>query len=128
MGKKGNKIVIKLGGIDASTFRIFIPKNSTYGDYAAIAEIEAYLGSSKIKYFDDRLKGLYFPIKNGIYLKEIQVIQMLLESIEADVMLGSIFFITMKTGNMIQSLLQRKLRFMRPMMEILCGQIGIISR
>ncbi len=56
---------IDLGGIDASSFRILIPENATYDGYASISEIETHLGSSKIKYFDERLKGLFLPIKNG---------------------------------------------------------------
>ncbi len=59
------KAEIDLGGIDASTFRIFIPPDAAYNDIAAIAEIETYLGSGRIKYFDERLKGLCMPIKNG---------------------------------------------------------------
>lgn len=62
--KKG-KIIVNLKGIDASTFRIFIPKEATYNGYAAISEVECYIGGSKIKLFDERLKGLYYPIKNG---------------------------------------------------------------
>jgi hypothetical protein len=60
-----NKEVVDLGGIDASTFRIYVPEDATYDNYAAIAEIETNIGSSKLKYFDERLKGLYFPVKNG---------------------------------------------------------------
>jgi murein DD-endopeptidase MepM/ murein hydrolase activator NlpD len=61
----GKKAVIDLGGIDASSFRILIPENATYNGYASISEIETHLGSSKIKYFDERLKGLFLPIKNA---------------------------------------------------------------
>ena len=60
-----DKVEIDLNGIDTSTFRIYVPEGGTYNGYAAFSEIEAYLGSSKIKYFDERLKGLYLPIKNG---------------------------------------------------------------
>ncbi len=60
-----DKAHIDLGGIDASSFRILIPENATYNGYASISEIETNLGSSKIKYFDERLKGLFLPIKNG---------------------------------------------------------------
>jgi hypothetical protein len=55
--KYENKAVIDLGGIDASTFRIYIPKDAMHNGYAAIAEIETNIGSSKIKYFDERLNG-----------------------------------------------------------------------
>ena len=59
------KAVFDLGGIDASKFRIFIPEGGTYNGYAAIAEIEAYIGNNKIKYYDSRVKGLFFPVLNG---------------------------------------------------------------
>ena len=59
------KAEIDLTGIDASIFRIYIPEDATYNGYAAVAEIEAYLGFSRIRYFDERLKGLLFPVKNG---------------------------------------------------------------
>jgi murein DD-endopeptidase MepM/ murein hydrolase activator NlpD len=61
----GEKADIDLGGIDASSFRILIPEDATYNGYASISEIETHLGSSKIEYFDERLKGLFLPIKNG---------------------------------------------------------------
>lgn len=60
-----DKAVIDLGGVDASSFRIFMPDDATFNGYAAIAEIETYIGSNKLKYFDERLKGLFLPIKNG---------------------------------------------------------------
>ncbi len=63
--KYKKKAVVDMGGIDASRFRIFIPEDATYNSYASIAEIEAHIGGSKIKYFDERLKGLFFPVKNG---------------------------------------------------------------
>ncbi len=62
---KNDRAEIDLNGIDASSFRIYIPEDATYKGYAAIAEVETYLGYSKIKYYDERLKGLFFPIKNG---------------------------------------------------------------
>ncbi|MBN1533084.1 MAG: M23 family metallopeptidase [Spirochaetes bacterium] len=62
-------ITIDLGGVDASTFRIYIPPGGTYNGYAAISEIEAYVGTGRIRYYDERLKGLCFPIENG-YLPE----------------------------------------------------------
>jgi murein DD-endopeptidase MepM/ murein hydrolase activator NlpD len=64
-----NTVTVDLGGVDASTFRIYIPEGATYNGYAAIAEIEAFVGSAKIRYYDERLKNLYFPIENG-YLPE----------------------------------------------------------
>jgi murein DD-endopeptidase MepM/ murein hydrolase activator NlpD len=63
--KKDGKFIIHLGGVDASNFRIYIPEGATYKGYAAIAEIATYIGSARIQYFDTRLKGLYFPIRNG---------------------------------------------------------------
>ena len=62
----GNKTEIDLGGIDASRFRIFIPADGTYNGYAAISEIEAYIGSNKLKYFDERLMGICMPVHNGL--------------------------------------------------------------
>ena len=62
----GNKAEINLGGIDASMFRIFIPADGTYNGYAAISEIEAYIGSNKLKYFDERLIGMCMPVHNGL--------------------------------------------------------------
>ncbi|MBN2041009.1 MAG: M23 family metallopeptidase [Spirochaetes bacterium] len=60
------KIEIDLGGIDASKFRILIPEDDTFNGYASIAEIETYIGSNKLKYFDDRLIGMIMPIRNGL--------------------------------------------------------------
>ena len=59
------KVEIELGGIDASAFRIFIPEYATRSGYAAIAEVETYIGSNKLRYFDERLLDLRYPIKNG---------------------------------------------------------------
>ncbi len=64
------EIKVELGGIDASKFRIFIPDDATYKGYAAIAEIETYIGSNKLKYFDERLLGMCMPVKNGLLPKE----------------------------------------------------------
>lgn len=64
-GNSRDRAEIDLTGIDASIFRIYIPEDATYRGYAAIAEIESYLGFSKIRYFDERLKGLMFPVRNG---------------------------------------------------------------
>lgn len=59
------RVEIDLGGIDASTFRILVPTGETYKGYAAIAEIETYVGKNRLKYFDERLMGFSFPVKNG---------------------------------------------------------------
>lgn len=64
------KAVINLGGIDASTFRIYIPDDQTYKGYAAISEIEVYIGSYKLEYFDNRLKNMFFPVINGFLPNE----------------------------------------------------------
>jgi murein DD-endopeptidase MepM/ murein hydrolase activator NlpD len=71
-GKKGtlgytynDKIEIDLAGVDASTFRLFIPADAMMGGFASIAEIETYIGASKLKFFDDRLKDLCLPVRNG---------------------------------------------------------------
>jgi len=64
-GSYRDKVEIDLGGIDASAFRIYIPAGETFGGYAAIAEIELYMGATKLQYFDERLLGLCFPVKNG---------------------------------------------------------------
>lgn len=61
--------VIDLGGVDASKFRIYVPAGATYNGYCSIAEIEAYVGAGKIRYYDERLRKLDYPIKNG-YLPE----------------------------------------------------------
>jgi murein DD-endopeptidase MepM/ murein hydrolase activator NlpD len=60
-----DKIEIDLAGVDASTFRIFIPAEAMKRGFASIAEIEIYTGASKLKFFDERLSGLYLPIRNG---------------------------------------------------------------
>lgn len=63
-----SKAEIDLEGIDASRFRIFIPADATYAGYAAIENIEVWLGSAKVRFydFDERLKGMVLPVKNGI--------------------------------------------------------------
>ncbi|HRS79094.1 MAG TPA: peptidoglycan DD-metalloendopeptidase family protein [Spirochaetota bacterium] len=58
-------VSIELGGVDASMFRIFIPAGGTEHDHAAIAEIEIYLGSSRVQFFDERLRGLCLPVRNA---------------------------------------------------------------
>ena len=63
--KDGN-VFIDLGGIDASTFRIYIPDSNTIKGHAAISIINCYMGSSKMSWFDSRLKALALPIKNAI--------------------------------------------------------------
>ncbi|MGB4269454.1 MAG: M23 family metallopeptidase [Spirochaetota bacterium] len=60
-------VKVNLKGIDASTFRIYIPQDATIDGYAAIAEIAVYAGSAKLQYFDKRLYNLCFPIKNGLF-------------------------------------------------------------
>ena len=62
--KDGN-VFINLGGVDASTFRIYIPDSNTVEGYAAIATINCYMGSSKMSWFDSRLKALKLPVKNA---------------------------------------------------------------
>lgn len=64
--KYEDKVEIDLGGIDASKFRILIPEEETFSGYAAISEIETYVGSNKLKYFDERLIGMIMPVKNGL--------------------------------------------------------------
>jgi hypothetical protein len=63
--KNGN-VFINLGGVEASTFRIYIPNSDTVGGYAAISVIGCYMGSSKMSWFDSRLKTLKLPIKNAV--------------------------------------------------------------
>ncbi len=69
-GNKTEPVTFNLGGIDASTFRIFIPEGSTCNGFAAIAEIETYTGSTKIEFHDRRLKGLCMPIRRGFLPSE----------------------------------------------------------
>ncbi|MDY6935171.1 MAG: peptidoglycan DD-metalloendopeptidase family protein [Spirochaetota bacterium] len=59
------RVEFDLCGVDASAFRIFIPASATYDGYAAIAEIETYIGMNNLKCYDERLMGLRFPINNG---------------------------------------------------------------
>jgi hypothetical protein len=63
--RNGN-VFIDLGGVDASTFRIFIPNSNTINGYAAIAEIYCYMGSARMSWFDSRLRELRLPIRNAI--------------------------------------------------------------
>ncbi|MBP7734974.1 MAG: M23 family metallopeptidase [Spirochaetes bacterium] len=58
-------VEINLGGVDASTFRIFIPPEALAGNFASIAEIEIYLGSARVRCYDERLRGLSLPVKNA---------------------------------------------------------------
>ena len=60
-----DQINIDCGGVDASKFRIYIKADETYDGTAAIAEVEAWVGSGKIRYYDERLRLLSFPIQNG---------------------------------------------------------------
>jgi murein DD-endopeptidase MepM/ murein hydrolase activator NlpD len=59
------KADIELGGIDASTFRLFFPPDAMIDGHAAVAEIEIYTGSNRLKCFDERLKGLCLPVRNA---------------------------------------------------------------
>ncbi len=63
------KFLIDLEGVDSSKFRVFIPEDAVLNEHAAIAEIETFIGSYKLKYYDERLSGMFLPIKNG-YLPE----------------------------------------------------------
>ena len=56
---------IHLRGVDASLFRVYIPRSAINGRYAAISEIETYLGSTKMTAVDGRLLKLLFPIEGG---------------------------------------------------------------
>lgn len=56
---------VDLTGVDASTFRIYIPPDAMPDGIAAIAEIEAYIGGTKIAFYDERLKNLCLPIRNA---------------------------------------------------------------
>ncbi|HOD13260.1 MAG TPA: peptidoglycan DD-metalloendopeptidase family protein [Spirochaetota bacterium] len=56
---------IDLIGVDASTFRIYIPADALPDGVAAIAEIEAYVGGTKISFYDERLKSLCLPVRNA---------------------------------------------------------------
>lgn len=62
---KGGRMEVDLAGVDASTFRIFIPVDAMIDGFAAISEIEIYMGSSRLTFYDDRLKGICLPIRNG---------------------------------------------------------------
>jgi len=63
---KNDNVFINLGGVDASTFRIYILNSDTVNGYAAISMISCYMGSAKMSWFDNRLKTLKLPIKNAI--------------------------------------------------------------
>ncbi len=60
-----DSIEIDLGGVDASMFRIYIPPGGAVNDFASIAEIKIYLGSSRIQFYDERLRGLCLPVRNA---------------------------------------------------------------
>ena len=62
---KNGYVFIELGGVDASTFRVYVPDSNTVNGYAAISEIHCYMGSSKMSWFDSRLRTLKLPIKNA---------------------------------------------------------------
>jgi murein DD-endopeptidase MepM/ murein hydrolase activator NlpD len=55
-----------LGGVDASRFRIYIPAHGTLNGFAAIREIELYLGKSLVMHLDPRIMTLAMPIANGL--------------------------------------------------------------
>lgn len=67
-GRSGSsdRAVVDLGGVDASTFRIMVPADALMDGRAAIAEIECYVGSMALRYFDGRLKGLCVPVRNAL--------------------------------------------------------------
>ncbi len=60
-----SSIKIDLEGVDASMFRILVPPGESYKDFASIAEIEIYLGTSRMELYDERLRGLCLPVKNA---------------------------------------------------------------
>ena len=60
-----DSVTIELGGIDASMFRIFIPGGGTESNIASVAEIEIFLGSSRVQFYDDRLRCLCLPVRNA---------------------------------------------------------------
>lgn len=60
-----DSVTIELGGVDASMFRIYIPAGWTENGVAAVAEIEIYLGSSRVRFYDERLRGLCLPVRNA---------------------------------------------------------------
>ncbi len=60
-----DRVEIDVGGVDASTFRIFFPAGSTIDGYAAVTEVETWLGSNRIICFDPRLNNLFLPIRNA---------------------------------------------------------------
>jgi hypothetical protein len=47
-----DRIEINLGGVDASVFRILVPAGATFNGQAAISEIEMFIGTARIQYFD----------------------------------------------------------------------------
>ncbi len=61
-----DRVEIDLGGVDASTFRIFVPAEGMVDGQAAIAEIECFVGTNSLRYFDERLKGLCLPVRNAL--------------------------------------------------------------
>jgi len=63
-------VEINLGGVDASAFRIFIPPEGMAGGFASIAEIEIYLGTARLRCYDERLRGLFLPVKNAFFPAE----------------------------------------------------------
>jgi murein DD-endopeptidase MepM/ murein hydrolase activator NlpD len=63
--KSSGRTVVDLTGVDASTFRIYVPADAMPDGIAAIEEIEAYIGGTKISFYDERLKRMYLPIRNA---------------------------------------------------------------
>jgi murein DD-endopeptidase MepM/ murein hydrolase activator NlpD len=60
-----DSVEINLAGVDASAFRIYIPPGGAAGSFASIAEIEIFLGSSRVQFYDERLRGLNLPVRNA---------------------------------------------------------------
>ncbi len=62
----GDRAEVDLGGVDASTFRVFIPVDGMLDGQAAIAEVECFVGANSLRYFDGRLKGMCMPVRNAL--------------------------------------------------------------
>jgi hypothetical protein len=63
--KATGRTEVDLAGVDASTFRILVPEEAMPDGVAAIAEIEAYVGGTRISFYDERLKRMCLPIRNA---------------------------------------------------------------
>ncbi|MCU0846257.1 MAG: peptidoglycan DD-metalloendopeptidase family protein [Spirochaetes bacterium] len=57
---------IDLGGVDASTFRLYFPEDSLKNGGASVSEIEIFAGTARIRYFDERLMGICLPVANAL--------------------------------------------------------------